>query len=112
MPNSTKEPTYRVYVIELEPDVMSKTRFAKANPDRRDDKPCVYVGSTALAPEERFQRHLEGRRACAYVTDFGVRLRPRLYEKIDSFDQREAAEAAEAKLTERLRRKGYAVWSN
>ena len=41
-----------------------------------------------------------------------MRLRPRLYEKIDSFDQREAAEAAEAKLTERLRRKGYAVWSN
>ena len=44
MPNSTKEPIFRVYVIELKPDVMSKTKFAKANPDRRDDKPCVYVG--------------------------------------------------------------------
>ena len=112
MPNSTREQTYRVYVIELEPDVMSKTKFAKANPDRRDDKPCVYVGSTALTPEERFQRHLEGRRACAYVKDFGVRLRPKLYRNVGPFDSRKQAELAEAHLAERLRKRGYGVWSN
>ena len=43
-------------MIELEPDVMSKTKFVKANPDRRHANPCVYVGSTALPAEERFQR--------------------------------------------------------
>lgn len=109
MPNSKKEQTYRVYVIELDPDVMSKTRFAKANPDRREDKPCVYVGSTVLTPEERFQRHLEGRKASKYVTEFGVRLRPKLYRNVGPFELREQAEAAEERLAERLRKRGYGV---
>ena len=30
MPNPTNEQTYRVDAIELEPDVMSKSKFAKA----------------------------------------------------------------------------------
>lgn len=112
MPNSKKEQTYRVYVIELKSDVMSKAKFARANPNRREDKPCVYVGSTALTPEERFQQHLEGRKACKYVTEFGVRLRPKLYRNVGPFELREQAEAAEKHLAERLRKRGYGVWWN
>ena len=45
---------YSVYVIELRREVLEKARFARKNPELRDDKPCVYVGQTARTPEERF----------------------------------------------------------
>ncbi len=107
-----KAPVYRLYVIELKKDVMARGRFAKANPDCRPDKPCIYVGSTALTPEERFERHRKGQKANKYVTEFGVRLRPRLYRNVAPLETRTKAELAEAGLAERLRKRGYAVWSN
>ena len=105
---------YSVYVIELRREVLEKARFARRNPELRDDKPCVYVGQTALAPEERFAQHLEARkRYSRIVREFGVRLRPRLYR------QRGAVRDAGRGRTRRgggsprrLRRRGYAVWSN
>lgn len=41
---------YRVYIIDLTKAVLKSGRFRTANPDYKDGKPCVYVGSTALAP--------------------------------------------------------------
>ena len=101
---------YNVYVIELDEEVLSCPRFLKANPDRRDDKPCVYVGSTALAPEERFEQHLAGYKANRYAFRYGTRLRPRLYRSYQHFERREEAEKAEERLAARLRKRGYAVW--
>ena len=46
------------------------------------------------------------------MREFGVRLRPRLYANVGPFETRAEAERAEVALTERLRRRGYAVWSN
>ena len=102
---------YRVYVIELEKRVMLVRRFAAANPDYRAEKPCVYVGSTALTPQERFVQHLTGIRANRYVRAFGVRLRPRNFRNYGPYATREEAEAAERHLAWRLRRKGYGVWT-
>ena len=102
-----------VYGIELRPDVMEKKAFAEKNADRREDKPCVYVGQTARTPEERFAQHLAGIRSSRIVKVYGVRLRPRPRTLMFArFESRAESERAETKLAEKLRRRGYAVWSN
>ena len=102
-------PHHSVYVIELRPDVLKRRRFAAANPERRADKPCVYVGLTGIAPEVRFQQHRDGYKACRLVREFGVRLRPRLYAKYNPMPYAEAARRERA-LAAKLRKRGYAVW--
>ncbi len=37
---------YTLYVIELDPEVLTRKRFVAVNPDHRPEKPCVYVGMT------------------------------------------------------------------
>ncbi len=103
---------YSVYVIELRRDVLERGRFARKNPELRVDKPCVYVGQTAKTPEERFAQHLDGVRSSRIVREYGVRLRPKLYANVGPFETRAESERAETKLAEKLRRRGYAVWSN
>jgi hypothetical protein len=83
---------YCVYVIELRPDVLEKKVFAGKNADRREDKPCLYVGQTARTPEERFAQHLAGVRSSRIVKEYGVRLRPRLYANVGPFETRAEAE--------------------
>jgi hypothetical protein len=51
---------YSVYVIRLKPEVFKVRRNASRNPDRRSDKPCLYVGSSVLTPEERCEQHRIG----------------------------------------------------
>ena len=103
---------YSVYVIELRPRVLEKKAFAGKNADRREDKPCLYVGQTAKSPEERFAQHRNGVRSSRIVKEYGVRLRPRPYANGGPFETRAESERAEAKLAEKLRRRGFAVWSN
>jgi predicted GIY-YIG superfamily endonuclease len=107
----SEQRTFRVYVIELRPEVLEKRRVADENADRREDKPCVYVGQTAKSPEERFAQHLAGKRSSRIVREYGVQLKPRLYRNVGPFGTRAEAEAAEKRLAEKLRRRGYAVWS-
>jgi hypothetical protein len=102
---------YRVYVIELDPAVLTEGRFRNANPGYRRGAPCVYVGSTGLTPEERYARHKSGVKANRYAQEFGFRLRPCLYTGRASFDTRLEAEAAERNLALRLRAAGYGVWT-
>ena len=109
---AAKEPrAYHVYVIELSPEALGKKRVADENAGRRDDKPCVYVGQTARTPEDRFAQHMSGKRSSRIVREFGVKLKPRLYRNVGPFATRAEAEAGEKRLAERLRRRGYAVWS-
>jgi len=91
---------FSVYVVELEPE-------ASANPGCG----CVYVGETALTPEERWERHrAAGRTASKVVTRFGRRLRPDLTAGVGPFTSRAEAEQAEAALAADLRRQGYEVF--
>lgn len=101
---------YNLYVIELDPEVLEERRFSAANPDRRDDKPCVYVGSTALTPEERFEQHRAGHKANRFVFRYGLKLRPRLYRSHQDYPTRAIAEREEERLALRLRKRGYSVW--
>jgi hypothetical protein len=100
---------HNVYVVELDPAVLQLARFRKANPDRDILKPCVYVGMTGLAPQERFAKHKAGIRDNAYVQRFGVRLLPKLYAYANPMPYA-AAREMEVELAIALREEGYAVW--
>ena len=73
---------HHVYVIELDPAVLTHAKFRAANPKRDSRKPPLYVGMTGLDPEIRFERH-----------KYGVK-----------------AQRMEWVLARELRSDGYAVW--
>ena len=100
-----------VYVIRLRVAVLNVRRFARENPGHIAYKPCVYVGSTGLTPEQRLVRHLTAKTGSRFVKLYCIGLHKRLTERQPIFMTRAEAEAHEKALSERLRRKGYAVWS-
>ncbi|TNF61913.1 MAG: hypothetical protein EP306_05190 [Burkholderiales bacterium] len=100
---------HHVYVIELHPDVLQEARFRRRNPDHVEGKPCVYVGMTGLDPDLRFDRHKAGIQANAFVTKYGLRLLPDLYEGFNPMTYEEAA-AREVAVATDLRSAGFAVW--
>ena len=88
---------FYVYVVELD----------------RPGTPCVYVGSSALRPEQRFRRHKAGGMTTSrHVRRDGVRLRPDLYAHLNPFDTREDARAAEQQLGSYLRARGFRVFGS
>jgi hypothetical protein len=90
---------YRLYVIELEP-----------NPERDGESGAVYVGETAKSREDRFAEHMAGgKRSSRHVSKRGIKLCPDLTPRQEYYT-REASREAEARLAERLRGKGYAVY--
>ena len=90
---------YRLYVIELQP-----------NPERDGEAVAVYVGETAKSREDRFVEHMAGgKRSSRHVAKRGIKLRPDLTPRQEYY-AREASREAEARLAERLRGKGYAVY--
>ena len=99
---------HSVYVVLLDPAARRLAAVRAANPDRRRDKPCVYVGMTGLTPEERPVNHKRGIKAAAVVRRYGLRLLPELYAHLNPMPF-EAALQMEADLAEDLRRAGYTV---
>jgi hypothetical protein len=100
---------YHVYVVELSPEVLGQARFLRANPGYVDGKPCVYVGMTGLDPDVRFDKHKAGIQSNRYVTEFGLRLLPELYELYNPLTYDEAR-SLEVELGIDLREGGYGVW--
>lgn len=100
---------HHVYVIELHPDVLQEPRFRRCNPDYVEGRPCVYVGMTGLDPDVRFDRHKAGIQANAFVTKYGLRLLPDLYEGFNPMGCDEAAER-EVEIGIDLRSAGFGVW--
>lgn len=100
---------FNVYVVGLDRQVLRNRRFSAENPQYNPAKPCVYVGMTALSPKERFACHKRGYKACKYVRDYGLYLKPRHYRKLNPMTYEEAV-AMERELARRLRNRGYAVW--
>lgn len=100
---------HNVYVIELSPEVLQSRRFRDANPNYDATKPCVYVGSTGLEPEERFAKQKAGVRANRYVERYGLRLLPRLYAYANPMPYM-AARDMEVEIAIALREQGYGVW--
>lgn len=78
---------------------------------KKTGKPHVYVGETKQTPEERLAEHLAGGFTSARsVRKHGVRLLPELYTARLRRRTRTASRAAEAKLADQLRRRGYCVF--
>ena len=94
---------WSVYVIELDPAGTKKP-----------GKGYVYVGETSLTPRERFAQHKSGARNehgrlySSPVHKHGVRLSTKLSPKTKYFDAA-SAKAAEKRLAQRLRDRGYIV---
>jgi hypothetical protein len=100
---------YNVYVVELEPEVFTHRKFREANRGCDKPKACLYVGMTARTPDERFDNHKDGYKACRYVKKYGKWLVPRMYEKYNPLTYDDAC-AMELELADLLRHEGYAVW--
>ena len=100
---------YHVYVIELDPKVLTQKRFTEENPQHDPAKPCLYVGMTGKSPELRFEQHLAGYKSCKYSRRYGRRLIPELYLSHNPM-RYDDARAREASLAEELRQQGHAVW--
>lgn len=91
--------TFRLYVIELQP-------LGEAAPSVGE----VYVGETSKSIEARFEQHQQGGEfAVRRVTERGARLRHDLIPK-QLYFSREASRAAEARLAEKLRTRGFKVY--
>ena len=99
---------HSVYVILLDPAVLRHPSILRLNPNRDPAKPCVYVGMTGLAVQDRFQNHKEGQKSAWVVKKYGLRLMPDLYEYLNPMPF-EAAAQMEKDLAEDLRADGYTV---
>ena len=100
---------YHVYVIELDPAVMNKRRFARENRHYDGTGRCFYVGMTGKTPLERLKQHREGIKSCKYAHEFGKWLRPNLYKHLNPMNYEDAC-IQEEDLADHLRRQGHAVW--
>jgi hypothetical protein len=100
---------HHVYVVELSDRVWNEPSFRRANPDYRLGKPFVYVGMTGLDPDLRFDKHKADIQANRFVRDYGLRLRPELYEVYNPMPY-EAAREMEVELGIALREAGFGVW--
>ncbi|MBM3845487.1 MAG: hypothetical protein FJ405_04255 [Verrucomicrobia bacterium] len=99
---------HRVYVVLLKPEAGRLRKVQRENPLHRDGFPCVYVGMTGLAPEERLSNHKSGVKAAYVVKRYGIKLMPELFEHLNPMPF-EAALMMEKDLAEDLRQQGYAV---
>ena len=108
MPEAKPRETHRVYVIELDPAVLGEKRFRERNAHCRAGVPCVYVGMTGLAVEQRFDNHRRGHKGSRLVKQYGRRLRPDLFAHLEAMPFA-AAQQMEVCLAEDLRQRGHAV---
>jgi hypothetical protein len=105
------ETRYSVYVIDLLDDVLENRKIREANPGYIAGSPCVYVGSTAHTPEERFTQHRRGGKLSnKYVHRYGLRLRNSDADAVVTWDcyfaTRTEAEDSKASISNRFREAG------
>ena len=103
---------YYVYVVELDPQVANLRKFRQKNPAYIIGNGCVYVGQSSREPTLRFEQHKEGYKSNKYAREYGIRLRPELYEKYNPIPTRKDAEEIEKMLGKQLRKQGIGVWFN
>jgi hypothetical protein len=92
--------SYYVYVIELDTAVADLRKFRAKNPKYIKGNGCVYVGQSSRKPNIRFEQQ------------FGLKLRPDLFEKYNPIPTRKDAEEIEEMLGKELRKRGLGVWFN
>jgi hypothetical protein len=103
---------YFCYVIQLDPKVASKKKFKLKNPKYLNGNGCFYVGQSYRKPEIRFEQHKEGYKSNKFAKEFGLKLRPDIYEKYNPIPTRKDAKEIEKMLALKLRDAGIGVWFN
>lgn len=101
-------PHHHVYVVQLAQAAAERKKVQRMNPKRDPKKPVVYVGSTGLTPEERFTRHKNSVKQNNFVTNYGEKLLPDLYQDLNPTTFLDA-EDKERLLASKLRQQGYTV---
>ena len=96
-----------VYVVDLELDVCSASSF-RCGGDCQG-RP-IYVGETALEPEERLAQHRAGIRSSKWARRFAIALNPALTADLREFESVEESRAAEKQVSAELRAEGYCVF--
>ena len=117
-----KPDEYRVYVLHLKKSVMNHSRFKKANPEYIEGKPCVYVGYTSKTVKQRIKEHrlnLMNKKGTftlsdknGFVKDYYLYAAKRSFGNKEFYNNINEAENAEKATAEKLRERGYGVWSN
>ena len=110
-PGTNQRGLRNLYVIRLDDAVLRKRKFRERNPGYQPGKPCVYVGQTALDPDDRFQQHKNGYKASRIAKKYGKYLMRKRYKRLNPVPAAEA-EDREKDLAASLQRKGYGVWWN
>ncbi len=131
---------YHVYVIELDPEVLTRARFQKQNTDLPSDVICFYVGYSGHSPSCRFAQHKghyqndssfrcscyseektryflgrgpEGQGTTGgnrFVGEFGRYLRGRKFRSYNPIGTQDEAKEREEWLADRLREQGFGVY--
>ena len=103
---------YRVYVLRLQSRLWEEEpKFRAANPDYREGKPVVYVGSTGKSIEQRVADHLAGGMTSnRFVKTYFKRSMSNEYADLPVCGDRKRAEGLEARKAEELRGRGWGVW--
>ena len=111
MKRRAKKLHHRVYCVELHTAVRGDRRFQRQNRYTKPGQTCLYVGSTGLDPEVRYENHLRGHKGCPLVRDHGFRLRPDLFADFPAMTWADAV-ATEVAWARELRELGYAVYQH
>jgi hypothetical protein len=97
-------------MIDLKKSVLDCPRFKIRNPNYKENKPCVYVGSTGIGVEKRFAQHKDGYKSNRYANKYGRRLRYSDMKGVRPRKTRASIEKKEAEVAKELQSKGWAVW--
>ena len=101
---------YRIYVVALDPEVMSARKYAEKNRSYRPGQPCYFVDVTDVPVDLRFDQHMHGIKDNAFVRIYGSALRPDFTVDfpVSPFG---AAVEQEAELARSLRGERCGVWA-
>lgn len=92
----------RVYVVRLNDEI---------GPRKLAALPNLYVGRSALPPEDRFFQHKQGiKKGKGYVYRYGEWLMFRLFRNLPTYKYTNDVLRAEKDLALKLESKGYSVW--
>ena len=109
---------YNLYVVRLDERVLQDKKFLKKNPGYIKGKPCSYVGSTDKSIEERVNQHRSGyilngmKWHNTFVKKHFKWIQWKQFKSINPIKNVDylTARSMEAKLANKLRKKGHGVW--
>lgn len=100
-----------VYAIELKPEVLNQPKFKNQNPDFQGKGRCVFLSTSSIDPNVRFEEIKSGKKNLKIPAMYGTHLLPDLTDEYNrkKMDGYEAVECIFF-LAAELRKKGNAAF--